>query len=242
MKRRWLLALLAANLLVLVTLVFIFPQLMVAPGPLLAGHTHLETDCFACHAPLRGASPQRCMECHALTDIGVRTTLGASITHDRLKTSFHESLLEKDCAACHRAHRVPPLSHRAQPPFSHKLLEPAVREQCASCHIAPRDKLHQQIDGACGQCHGNTKWRPTNFDHDQYFKLDDEHDKACKLCHIDNNFKQYSCFGCHEHKERALLAEHREEGIKDIKDCAACHPDASESHARKTPRERKPRD
>jgi hypothetical protein len=53
MKRRWLLALLAANLLVLVTLVFIYPQFMVAPGPLLGGHTHLETDCFACHARIQ---------------------------------------------------------------------------------------------------------------------------------------------------------------------------------------------
>jgi hypothetical protein len=41
---------------VLVALAFAYPHLMVSPGPLVKGHAELATDCFACHAPWRGAS------------------------------------------------------------------------------------------------------------------------------------------------------------------------------------------
>ena len=66
----------AANLVVLVALAFVYPHLMVSPGPLTRGHAELATDCFACHAPWRGAAAQRCIECHALADIGLRSTKG----------------------------------------------------------------------------------------------------------------------------------------------------------------------
>jgi len=237
--RRWLMALVALNLLGLLLLVFVYPQFMVAPGPLEGGHAELETDCFACHAPLRGAQPERCIACHALADIGVRDSHGAPITRDKPLTAFHESLLENDCMSCHYAHRLPPLSHRDRQAFSHTLLATAVRERCESCHRAPRDKLHDKVDTGCALCHVDSHWRPASFDHDEYFKLDRHHDKACSRCHVDNDFKRYTCYGCHEHQPRKVAAEHREEGITDIEDCAGCHPDARESHARKTPRPRK---
>ena len=47
---------LAANLLVLAILAFVYPHLMVGPGKLIVGHQKLEADCFACHAAWRGAS------------------------------------------------------------------------------------------------------------------------------------------------------------------------------------------
>ena len=77
MKRGWLLALIAANLLVLVALVFFYPHLMVSPGALVTGHAELATDCFACHSPWRGAASQRCVKCHALPDIGLRERTAA---------------------------------------------------------------------------------------------------------------------------------------------------------------------
>jgi hypothetical protein len=46
--------LLAANLIVLAVLAFVYPHLMVGPGKLIPGHRQLDADCFACHAPLRG--------------------------------------------------------------------------------------------------------------------------------------------------------------------------------------------
>jgi hypothetical protein len=65
MKGRWLWIVIGANLMVLVALAFIYPHLMVAPGPLMVGHAELSTDCFACHTPLRGAKAERCIACHA---------------------------------------------------------------------------------------------------------------------------------------------------------------------------------
>ena len=49
-----LLIVIALNLLVLVALAFVYPHLMVSPGPLVKGHAELATDCFACHAAWRG--------------------------------------------------------------------------------------------------------------------------------------------------------------------------------------------
>jgi hypothetical protein len=54
MKRRWFIALIAVNLLVMVALAFVYPHLMVSPGPLIGAHAELATDCFACHTPWRG--------------------------------------------------------------------------------------------------------------------------------------------------------------------------------------------
>jgi len=55
MKRPWLMLIVAANLVVIVALAFIYPHLMLSPGPLMPAHAQLATDCFACHTPLRGA-------------------------------------------------------------------------------------------------------------------------------------------------------------------------------------------
>jgi hypothetical protein len=53
---------LAANLIVLALLAFAYPHLMIAPGKLIPGHSKLETDCFACHAPFSGAATERCID------------------------------------------------------------------------------------------------------------------------------------------------------------------------------------
>ena len=79
MTRRWLIAVIAVNLVVTVALAFVYPHLMVSPGALIGAHAELATDCFACHAPLRGIPSSRCVTCHALPDIGFRTTAGAPL-------------------------------------------------------------------------------------------------------------------------------------------------------------------
>ena len=83
MKRPWIMLLVAANLAVIMALAFIYPHLMVSPGPLVPAHAQLATDCFACHTPLRGASADRCVTCHAVADIGVRSTTGVAAGADR---------------------------------------------------------------------------------------------------------------------------------------------------------------
>src|ERR1700756_2061730 len=59
-------ALIAAGVLAVIALSFAAPRRMLSPGPLIGGHAQLEADCFACHAPFRGAAWQRCTRCHRL--------------------------------------------------------------------------------------------------------------------------------------------------------------------------------
>jgi hypothetical protein len=74
--KRSLLILVSLVLAAIVALSIIKPHQMVSPGNLMPAHASLESDCFACHAPWRGAAPDRCLSCHTLADIGVRTTKG----------------------------------------------------------------------------------------------------------------------------------------------------------------------
>ncbi|MEY4749170.1 MAG: hypothetical protein RIQ60_1384 [Pseudomonadota bacterium] len=204
MKKHGLWLIISANLVVLVTLAFIYPHLMVSPGPLVAGHADLATDCFACHAPLRGASAQRCVACHAVTDIGLRTSKGAPIVRSgqakaAIKTSFHQALSEPDCMACHSDHAGPKLTQRSRKPFSHELLKADTRTLCVTCHAAPANELHRRFDKACVQCHKTEGWKPASFDHAKLNKSDIDSCSACHKPPVDALHRQIvgNCGQCH---------------------------------------------
>ena len=222
MKHRWGLAVIAANLLALILLAVLYPDLMVGPGPLMPAHRALSRDCFSCHSPFRGASSERCIVCHAPAQIGLRTTAGAPIAPTG-RPPFHQLLASQDCLACHSDHPSPGLAEISPARFSHALLGPAVASRCASCHKPPADELHPDPRANCSQCHGPEEWRPARFDHDRYFVLDGPHDVPCVTCHVNNQFSRYTCYGCHAHRPESILAEHQEEGIRNIENCAACH-------------------
>ena len=229
--------LITANLLGLVALAFVYPHLMISPGPLVTAHRELATDCFACHAPLRGAAPERCTRCHALPDIGLRTTKGLAIPLRSVKTSFHQELIEPDCMACHSDHQGPKLAQRSRKTFSHLLLRATVRERCEGCHRAPVDNLHRQISGNCAQCHSQNGWKPATFDHARLFLLDRDHNAACVTCHTNNDYSRYTCYGCHEHTPDKMRKKHIKEGIRNFENCVECHRSASEEHGDEGSRE-----
>ncbi len=223
MTRRWVWILVSLNLALLVALAFFYPHLMVSPGALTAGHNEITTDCFACHAPLRGASATRCIACHALPDVGLRSTKGKLIVHKTLKVSFHQDLTEQNCMACHSDHVGAKLLQKSRKPFSHELLRSAVREQCQTCHRAPTDKLHGKITDNCSKCHKQSGWKPASFDHEKSFALDKDHNVECVTCHVNNDYSRYTCYGCHEHTVQNILQEHRDEDIRDLDNCVRCH-------------------
>lgn len=228
---------LAANLIALAILVFAYPHLMVGPGKLISGHSTLETDCFACHAPLAGATTGRCTTCHSPENIGRLTTLGQPIQKPLTSTPFHQKLLKQDCLACHSDHAGVKRFH-VEGRFNHTLLHPDTRKECQSCHKPPSDSLHRQITGNCSQCHSQQKWVPATFDHDKYFILDRDHNVKCATCHERNDYSRYTCYGCHEHSPEKVRRKHIEEGIRDFKNCIECHRSADEHDIRMPGRER----
>lgn len=221
----------ATNLLVLVVLTFAYPHLMVSPGKLIVGHRQLETDCFACHAGLRGASSERCTTCHKSDDIGRLDTKGQPIQKPLTSTAFHQKLTKQDCVACHSDH-AGVKRFKIHGHFSHALLQAATREQCQECHRPPADSLHKQITGNCAQCHSQERWTPATFNHDKFFVLDRDHSVQCVTCHVRNDCSQYTCYGCHEHTPEKIRREHIEEGIRDYKNCVECHRSADEHDIR----------
>lgn len=222
---------LAANLMALAILAFVYPHLMVGPGKLIPGHGQLEADCFACHSPFFGVASERCTICHKPEAIGKLTTFGKMIQKPLASTPFHQKLLKQDCLACHSDH-AGVKRFRLEGRFDHALLQAEARKECQSCHKSPVDSLHQQILGNCSQCHSQQKWVPATFDHDKYFALDRDHNVKCATCHLRNDYSNYTCYGCHEHTQEKIRREHIEEGIRDFRNCVECHKNADEHDIR----------
>lgn len=210
---------------VIIYLSFTRPHEMVSPGNLIPAHAALESNCFACHAPFQGASADRCTTCHVVADIGLRTTKGVAIPQSQRHPAFHQALTEPNCMACHSDHPRPRLTKASAVKFDHALLKADARAKCQSCHTAPQDDLHRG-QTACATCHQPARWKPATFDHSRYFLLDRDHNTACTTCHLGGNYKQYTCYGCHEHQQAKIIAEHREEGITNIQNCVRCHRSA----------------
>lgn len=222
---RWLWALTLLVLAGLIGLAIRYPHAMISPGDLIPAHAALQEDCFACHTPFRGATADRCIACHAVADIGRRTSKGVPITARARRPAFHQALVEQNCLACHSDHPAPALTRRPPKPFDHGLLAATMRGACQSCHRPPADAQHRGSNLPCAQCHKTSGWTPSSFDHRRYFPLGGDHAVACVTCHVGGDYRRYSCFGCHEHERGRMIAKHREEGIANIDNCVRCHRD-----------------
>jgi hypothetical protein len=228
-KRPILWIVIAVNLVVLVALAFIYPQLMVSPGPLVKGHAALSTDCFACHAVWRGASSGLCISCHAVADIGLKTTRGVPIVASAHKAPFHQSLTEQDCMACHSDHQGPQLTQRNRKPFSHTLLKATVRDRCSSCHAAPTDTVHRDLKVECSQCHQSQAWKPAHFDHALLAKTALDRCESCHKPPTDRLHRQIqgSCGSCHQTTAwKPASFEHDQHFVLDRDhqaSCETCH-------------------
>ncbi len=231
MKYKTITLLVGAALTVLILLAIFLPEKMISPGNLIDAHSELASDCFACHTPLLGSRPQKCIACHKVAEIGKKTTKGMSIAEEKKNVAFHQKLIEDDCVACHSDHNGVK-AFRPIGQFSHNLLEPAVIKQCNSCHANPGDALHLKIDGNCSSCHIQQRWIPATFDHDKYFRFDKHHRTECETCHIESDYSNYTCYGCHKHSRSKIREEHVEEGIHDYEACVDCHRSGDEHEAK----------
>jgi hypothetical protein len=222
-----------ATLLLAGGLTALAPRLSFSPGTLSSGHTEMANRCLGCHTPLRGLPALKCIACHPLDSIGIarRSLVQPAATRPAL-AGMHVEFGTGSCLDCHTDHAgADPAG--ATLSFSHQRLSPALLARCTGCHEGnrPADELHRQVGGECASCHTTTAWTPATFEHQQYFVLDRDHNVLCKTCHLGSpGYKQYTCYGCHEHTPTRVAAQHREEGIADLRDCVRCHRSASGEH------------
>ena len=216
---------LLVSLLVIAILSFTYAHVMIAPGRLIQEHQSLNGDCFACHTSFRGVDSKKCTVCHQPTEIGRLTSKGVALAKPLTSATFHKDLSRESCVACHSDHEGV-IRYQPTRKFDHSLLKAKTSANCLSCHNPPSDFVHQLINGDCAQCHAQTQWKPATFDHDKYFMLDKDHSAACSTCHLANDYKRYTCYGCHEHSLEKIRREHREEGINQFDRCVECHRSA----------------
>jgi hypothetical protein len=205
---------------------------MLSPGHLLEGHAEIHQSCFRCHSPFGGVGTARCVACHPLEEIGLRTVSGAPLL-GKERIPFHQSLGEGSCAACHTDHAGPDADGTLER-FEHGLLMFSAVEACSGCHERqrPGDLLHTGVKGGCGPCHQTEAWTPASFDHEPYFRFDRHHPDDCGTCHTtEGDLGAYTCYGCHEHTPRNIRSEHLEEGIREFEACEECHRSGDEEEA-----------
>lgn len=223
-----------------------------SPGPLsaasprdepLAGyvsHAAFEEDCALCHVAWRGATADRCQQCH--TEIAGQRA-GDSGMHGRLPDTDR-------CYGCHTDHqgRQADLTHYELTSFEHNLLtefslqhheldfdrqsltcagchpgNTFVSEEvvCIDCHQAAEPIFiagHGDLYGRdCQACHDGLDTM-AEFDHQLVFPLDGAHFLVeCDACHVASVLTgtPSDCIGCHQ--EPAVHAGSFGQ------DCIRCH-------------------
>lgn len=192
---------------------------LLAPGPLIEGHSNLEkSECLSCHDTGNGVPNNLCLNCHK--------EIKQSI--DR-KNTFHGLIAKKNCIECHGDHqgRNFDTTKLDTKKFEHqKTGYPLVGKhkgiKCIDCHKETRIKMavrkedvryiglaigcqkcHQKQDvhffkdefakKDCNSCHNELKWKDVkNFDHFKAsnYKLEGKHkDLSCAKCHMPNGEK-----------------------------------------------------
>lgn len=187
---------------------------IMAPGKVIQGHAKLEDDCKQCHVKFdRKAQDGLCMGCHK--------EVGADV---RGKTGLHGRQSNTTCHDCHTDHkgRNARVAELDKNKFDHsktdfRLAGKHAQADCAKCHTAgkkfrevaadcgtchKKDDTHKGSLGTqCADCHNETKWTETRFDHETTrFPLTGKHSNTqCADCHKNNVYKDTpkTCVACH---------------------------------------------
>jgi hypothetical protein len=210
---------------------------VLAPGKLIQGHAKLEDECKNCHVKFdRNAQSGLCGDCHkeVATDI-------------RAKTGYHGRLKPQACHDCHTEHkgRDAQIVNFDKKKFDHTQSDFVLREkhqalECEKCHVAGKkyreastqcsvchrkDDAHKGSLGVkCADCHNQTNWKESKFDHGTTrFALNDKHVAVkCVECHkAGTNYKDAprACVGCHKKDDDGAKGHKGLYGEK----CESCH-------------------
>ncbi|MFO1328934.1 MAG: cytochrome c3 family protein [Rubrivivax sp.] len=206
------------------------------PGELIRGHAKWDDDCAQCHVRFnRAAQNELCMSCHK--------DVGADI---RGRQGYHGRLEPRACRSCHTDHkgRDARIVQLDTARFDHTQTDWALqgrhdKVECRHCHPAGRkyasapqdcnachrkDDVHKgSLGAACADCHGQSDWKQTRFDHDKTrFALTGRHaDTRCADCHRNTAYRETprSCVGCHRKDDDGPRGHKGRFGDR----CESCH-------------------
>jgi predicted CXXCH cytochrome family protein len=191
-------------------------------------HKNLKNqDCISCHSDHKGLNPKLSLKKfnHNLLDVTNRNNCISC--HSQPKNKLH-SQVTNSCVSCHST-----TSWTSTTLFNHDKIKGEIRNNCLACHQTPKDNFHSSSKtNNCISCHSLNKWKPSTFNHNNAFILDKNHNATCATCHTNNDFKTYTCYGCHEHSINNIRGEHIEEGISNFNDCVKCHKSGNEDDIR----------
>jgi hypothetical protein len=187
------------------------------PGPVILGHAEYEDTCSSCHQPFaRDSQRALCLDCHTAIDDDIDTSMGF---HGRSTT-----IPTIECAACHTEHegRDADVVGLDRDTFDHAVTNfpllgshtivgcenchaPAAKYReaattCIDCH-AEEDRHAGNLGEKCDECHTETRWSDTSFDHDTTdFALTGHHiGTSCGGCHRNESYVDTpaQCVACH---------------------------------------------
>lgn len=174
----------------------------ISPGPLSRPHASLEGNahCLKCHAPSRGVSATKCLDCHTVAGFSPsRFTLQ---DHQKTRYPLEGAHLAVPCIACHK-----PMPGRSARLIQFRFPSTA----CATCHGDPHAGQFARSSPPlqCSHCHSVLAWSRVSFDHARArFQLEGAHRTVpCGSCHKTEaqngqrvvRFKPLpvTCEGCH---------------------------------------------
>lgn len=179
-------------------------------------------ECTSCHTDHKGVKPSISVSkfSHELLSSAEKTN--CSTCHNKPNDEIHKQIASS-CNSCHSTQ-----GWKSSVSFNHEMIQGADKNNCTSCHQPPKETFHNQFNNNCEKCHSTSKWKPSSFDHSSYFQLDQNHNTNCVTCHVNNNFRSYTCYGCHEHSQGNISNKHHEERISDLSNCVRCHKSGNE--------------
>ncbi|MDT8447148.1 MAG: class III cytochrome C family protein [bacterium] len=198
---------------------WIWPEVLLSPGPLIPAHAEKTQGCLDCHQP--GAMGEACVSCHRPQDFAAKEDQAVSIGKG-LEVKFHQQMKASDCLACHGEHG--PITKSK---FGHKALPKPLLADCQACHATPKDRLHEPLKTSCATCHNTQAFKPARMDHEAI-----ANQVACASCHQPPKDRLHqqsasSCGDCHgtkafkpanfEHSKWFRFDRHHPA------DCKTCH-------------------
>ncbi|MCB2229667.1 hypothetical protein KQH82_03055 [bacterium] len=180
------------------------------------------TDCGSCHKDVHEAKlGTDCARCHSPEGWQVFDMFQVHLDTDAPIMGRHVTL---DCESCHTGFPRGDLSH--------------TDARCVACHqsdyLETTSPSHvvAGFSTDCEMCHQMNTFRPAMLpDHDIFFPIySGEHDgtwSTCGTCHPnDNNFADFTCLVCHEHRQSEMDETHAgfDGYAYNSDDCYLCHP------------------